>query len=276
VNSKKLADAKGVLELSLLDEILKKKEKTDYHYPRDRYPYIIELMKKFELCYEIDEETVLIPDLLEVQEPEIDFDYDKSLRFLIEYDFLPKSIMPRFIVKMHKDIKGELRWRTGVVLEDKSFHSTAVIKADERDKKIYIYVNGAQRRDYFSVIRYAFQSINKSFEKLEATEKVPMPDDPAVTVSYEHLIRLEGKDVKEYIPDGAEKEYKVRDLLGTVYVEKKTETESLQLLRKLKEQSDTQETLLKKANDIIQLQPNFFGLGVNLNQLIKKVFAKRK
>ncbi len=275
VNSKKLADAKGVLELGLLEEILKKKEKTDYHYPCDRYAYIIELMKKFELCYEIDEETVLIPDLLEVQEPEIDFDFENSLRFLIEYDFLPKSIMPRFIVKMHKDIKGQLRWRTGVVLEDESFHSTAVIKADERDKKIYIYVNGAQKRDYFSVIRYAFQSINKSFEKLEAIEKVPMPDAAAITVSYEHLIRLERKGREEYIPDGSEKEYRVKELLGTIHVEKKTEKEMLQILRKLRDQSDTKETLLEKANEIVQLQPSVFGFGLNLNKLIKKVFAKK-
>ena len=275
INSEKLAEAKGVLKLSLLDEILEKRKKTDYHYPPDRYPYIIELMKKFELCYEIDGQTVLIPDLLEVQEPRIDFDYAKSLKFLIEYDFLPKSVMPRFIVKMHNDVKRHLRWRTGVVLQDKAFHSTAVIKADERDNKIYIYANGEQKRDYFSVIRYAFLSINRSFEKLDAVEKVPMPDDPTITVSYDHLVRLERKGVEEYIPDGSEKEYKVKDLLGTIYVEKKTEKEILQLLRKLKDQSDNQKTLLKKANDVIQLQPNFFGLGVNLNQVIKKLFPKK-
>lgn len=276
INSEELAEAKGVLELTLLDQILRKKRRFDFRYPADRYPYIIELMKKFELCYEIDDQTVLVPDLLEVQEPEIEFDYEKPLRFLIEYDFLPKSIMPRFIVKMHKDIKGQSRWRTGVVLEDKSFHSTAVIKADERDKKIYIYVNGAQKRDYFSVIRYAFQSINSSFEKLEAIEKVPMPDAAAVTVSYEHLIRLERKAVEEYIPDGSEKAYKVKDLLGTIYVEKKTEKEILQLLKKLKEESDSPETLLKKAEDIIQLQPNLFGMGIDLKKLIKRLFGKKR
>jgi hypothetical protein len=275
INSEKLAEAKGVLKLSLLDEILRKKKETDYHYPPDRYPYIIELMKKFELCYEIDAQTVLIPDLLEVQEPAIDFDYTKSLKFLIEYDFLPKSVMPRFIVKMHKDIKEQLRWRTGVVLEDEAFHSTAVIKVDERDKKIYIYVNGEQKRDYFSVIRYAFLSINSSFEKLKAIEKVPMPDEPTITVSYQHLVTLEKMGVEKYIPDGSEKEYNVKDLLGTVYVEKKTEEEILRLLRKLKEQADTHETLLKKANDIILLQPNFFGVGIDLNKLVKKLFPKK-
>jgi hypothetical protein len=176
---------------------------------------------------------------------------------------------------MHKDIKEQLRWRTGVVLEDEAFHSTAVIKVDERDKKIYIYVNGEQKRDYFSVIRYAFLSINSSFEKLKAIEKVPMPDEPTITVSYQHLVTLEKMGVEKYIPDGSEKEYNVKDLLGTVYVEKKTEEEILRLLRKLKEQADTHETLLKKANDIILLQPNFFGVGIDLNKLVKKLFPKK-
>jgi hypothetical protein len=147
-----------------------------------------------------------------------------------------------------------------------------LVKVDERDKKIYLYVNGEQKRDYFSVIRYAFLTINNSFEKLKVIEKVPMPDDSSITVSYEHLVRLERMGVEKYIPDGSEKEYNVKDLLGTIYVENKTEKEILQILKKLKNQSDSQETLLRKANDIIQLQPNFFGVGVNLNALIKKLF----
>jgi small GTP-binding protein len=166
INSKELAACNGVLRLDLLDEILKKEAEDDYYYPPEKYRYIIDLMKKFELCYEIDRQTVLLPDLLEVQEPDFDFDYDVALKFVIDYDFLPRSVMPRFIVKMHRDIASELRWRTGVVLEEKAFHSTAVIKADEQDEKIYIYVDGEQKRDYFSAIRKTFRDINASFEKL--------------------------------------------------------------------------------------------------------------
>jgi hypothetical protein len=292
INSDQLAKSNGVLKLSLLndilpqkkvkckqsffDKILKHEKETDYYYPPDKYRFIIDLMKKFELCYEIDNETVLLPDLLEVQEPEFGFDYAGALKFVIDYDFLPKSVMPRFIVKMKKDIKNELRWRTGVVLEDKAFHSTAVVKADERDKNIYIYVNGEQKRDYFSVILFNFREINRSFEKLKAIEKVPMPDEPEITVSYEHLIRLEQKGVEKYIPDGSENEYIVKDLLGTIYAENKTGEEILQILRVLKDKSDTEETLRKKANEVIMLKPNVMGLGIDVNNLIKKVVDKEK
>jgi GTPase SAR1 family protein len=228
INSKELAACNGVLRLDLLDVILKKEAESDYYYPSGKYRYIIDLMKKFELCYEIDKETVLLPDLLEVPEPEFDFDYVGSLKFVIDYDFLPRSVMPRFIVKMHKDIASGLRWRTGVVLEDKAFHSTAVIKADERDEKIYIYVDGEQKRDYFSAIRKTFRDINDSFEKLEAKEMVPLPDNDEITIEYEELIgyELEGKD--EFFIGKLRKGYSVKELLNGIEKEeerrKKIET----------------------------------------------------
>ena len=276
INSKDLAQSKGLLKLSLLDKILKQEKKTDYYYTWDKYRYIIDLMQKFELCYEIDCETILIPDLLEIQEPSFDLNYTTALKFLIQYDFLPRSIMPRFMVKMHKCIKPGLQWRTGVVLEDKTFHCIAVIKSDEEEKRIYIYVQGEQKRDYFAAILFTFREINNSFEKLEAIENVPMPDEPNVTVSYKHLIRLEQRGREYYEPDGSEKEYNVKDLLGTVYVKKKSEDEVLQILRKLKEKSDNEETLLQKATNTILLQPNIMGFGINLNNLIKKLFDKDK
>jgi small GTP-binding protein len=226
INSDKLAACKGVLRLDLLDEILKKEAETDYYYPSGKYRYIIALMKKFELCYEIDKKTVLLPDLLEVPEPEFNFDYDEALKFVIDYDFLPRSIMPRFIVKMHRDIKPELRWRTGVVLEDETFHSTAIIKADERDEKIYIYVEGEQKRDYFSTIRKAFRDINDSFEKLEAKELVPLPDNDEIAIEYGELIGYELEERDEYFIGKLRKAYSVKKLLNGIEKEEERRRKS--------------------------------------------------
>ncbi|MBE9593850.1 MAG: TIR domain-containing protein, partial [Proteobacteria bacterium] len=231
INSEELAECSGLLRLELLnkilaqkkekgkprffDKILKHEKEIEFYYPREKYSFIIDLMKKFELCYAINGETVLLPDLLEVQEPEFDFDYDAALKFVIDYDFLPRSVMPRFIVKMHKDIKS-VQWRTGVVLEAEVFHSTAVIKADERDERIYIYVDGEQKRDYFSTIRKTFRDINDSFEKLEAKEMVPLQDNDEISIEYEELIgyELEGRD--EYFIGKLRKGYSVKKLLNGI------------------------------------------------------------
>jgi len=71
-------------------------------------------------------------------------------------------------------------------LEDENFNSSAVIITDNESRRISIYVNGEQKRDYFAVIRKKFQEINNSFEKLNITEKIPLPDKPDITVSYKH------------------------------------------------------------------------------------------
>jgi small GTP-binding protein len=219
ITSKKVADSKGRLKLKLLDEILKKKRETDYYYPIDKYRYIIALMQKFELCYELDSDTVLLPNLMEIQEPSFDFDYTNALEYVIDYDFFPGSIMPRFIVKMYKDIKDELHWRTGVVLEDKAFHSTAAVKSDEEERRIYIYVQGEPKRDYFAVILHALKKINNSFEKLEAIEKMPMPGEPNITVSTRHLIKLKRKGRKNVEPEGTENEFPIDPLIESIVID---------------------------------------------------------
>ena len=153
VNSKEIAESRGVLKPDdMLPEILKQNTERDFYYPPYQYGFFISLMKKFELSYDLDNSTVLLPASLEIQEPNFEFDYEGALKFIIDYDFLPPSVMPRFIVKMNRDIKDDLRWRTGVVLEDKNFNSSAVVRADNEAKRINIYVNGGQKRDYFAVI----------------------------------------------------------------------------------------------------------------------------
>ncbi|MFC2145968.1 COR domain-containing protein [Acidobacteriota bacterium] len=236
INSEILSTGKGVLELRRLGEILKAKkgEKTVYKYPPDKYKYIFQLMKKFELCFPIDEDKILVPDLLEVGEPEIDFPYASALKFRICYNFMPKSVMPRFIVRIHKDIKNKLSWRTGVVLKNNGFNATAVVKADQREKIITIFVEGAQKRDYFAHILHTFREINGSFEQIEVDECIPLPDKPKIAVHYLHLLRLERMGQAEFLPEKAERNYNVKELLEGIKPKKERQKEVEHLLRENK------------------------------------------
>jgi small GTP-binding protein len=276
INSGQVAKCNGVLHTRRLDDILAKKSEKDYEYPRGKYRYIITLMKKFELCYPIDDDSVLVPDLLPIQEPTIQFDYGGALTFIVQYDFLPRGVMPRFIVNMHKDIKENLQWRTGVVLEDNDFQSTAVVKADHEARRMYIYVSGGQRRDYFAVLLAALRRINHSFEKLKTTELVPMPDDPEITANYKQLIQFEKRGIEFYPTGEGDKEYRVKDLLGTIAATDTTQEEILKLLRKLLDENDTPETAARKLSDAFIVQPTIMGVGVDFKKLIQKVLPKKK
>jgi internalin A len=219
ITSKKVTESKGVLKLDMLYEILKQKTKGEFYYPPEQYEFIINLMKKFELSYTLDDNTMLLPSLLEIQEPNFNFNYENVLMFRIDYDFLPLSVMPRFIVRMNQSIKDNLCWRTGVVLEDKVFNSTAVVRADNEAKRISIYVIGRRKRDFFAVILQRFREINKSVEKLKATEKIPLPDEPEVTISYNHLLTLQKRGVEYFVPEGSQEVYSVKELLSTIISE---------------------------------------------------------
>jgi small GTP-binding protein len=197
INSKMLKDKKGVLYKRSLAFILNKEKFEDDDYEKDlkRYKYtkqeqiyVIGLMREFELSYEPDGGQVFVPGLFEEKEPGFDFDYQDSISFYFEYEYLPRPVMPRFIVQRHKDVEGELRWRTGVVLKDEKLQSRALVKADERQRRIYIYVSGRQKRDYLAVIRKTILDINDSFQELDIKEWIPLPDHETIAVEYAELI----------------------------------------------------------------------------------------
>ncbi|MCP5051121.1 MAG: hypothetical protein GY940_28410 [bacterium] len=186
-------------------------------------------------------------------------------------------------MNMHRDIKDRLQWRTGVVLEDTGFGSTAVVKVDHEAKRVYIYVDGGQKRDYFAAILLILRRINHSFEKLKTKELIPMPDDDEVTASYRHLIRLEKKGVEDYYPGESEEEYKVKDLLGTVKKDGPTIEDIFELLKRMVDANDTEDSIARKVNSVISWEPSFLGLKINGTQaadiLIDKalqLFGKKK
>lgn len=197
INSKVLKDKKGVLDKRSLAFILNREKFEDDDYEKDlkrsKYTkqeqiYVIGLMREFELSYEPDGGQVFVPGLFEEKEPEFDFDYVNCIRFYFEYEYLPRQVMPRFIVQRHRDIEGELRWRTGVVLKDEKLQSRALVKTDERQRRIYMYVSGRQKRDYFAVIRKTILDINDSFQELDINEWIPLPDHETIAVEYSELI----------------------------------------------------------------------------------------
>ncbi len=192
LNSHELFQSQGILTLRLLKEILDLPE-----YPKDKRLFIVDMMKKFELCYDIEpDKSFLIPDLLPKDEP-FTGEWDGALAFQYHYNVLPSSIITRFIVRMNAFIHKTV-WRSGVVL--KSGGNTALVKADVEDRKIYISVCGDEntRRDFLSAIRMEFEAIHKTIARIEALEEVPHPAYPELILDYSELIEFERQGVDEF------------------------------------------------------------------------------
>ena len=61
-----------------------------------------------------------------------------------------------------------------------------------------------------------FKAIHSTIPRIVAKEKVPLPDNPDVVVDYLHLRKLEERGHEIYLPEDADDEYRVRDLLDGV------------------------------------------------------------
>ncbi|WP_417917053.1 COR domain-containing protein [Candidatus Electronema sp. JC] len=270
INAELIAAGKGLLRLDALKEILAWQDGDEYRYERNDYIFIINLMKKFELCYELNAKEVLLPQLLDVSEPPFDFKREDALRFVLHYeDFLPPSVMPRFIVKRHHEIKDKLRWRSGVVLQNPMLEATAVVKADVEARRIHIEVTGTQRKAFLTVIMLALREINSGFAGLKVSERVPMPDDQTRSVDCEHLRTLLELKQETYTPEGSKKVYKVRELLDTVDDEK-----MLKILAQAGGEAKDKESFLDVVGKNLKAEPELFGFGINLKVVAEDLWLR--
>src|SRR5262249_7603623 len=99
INDNRLVQGRGVLTRQHLNRIL-----PDDTYPADKKDVIVEMMRRFELCFEFPEakgERWLVPELLLKDEPALDWRERESLNFQYHYDVLPGGLICRFIVRMH-------------------------------------------------------------------------------------------------------------------------------------------------------------------------------
>ncbi len=193
LNARPILDNNGEMTTKMLSEILDASE-----YPSDKRLFIVEMMKKFELCYEIDREKYLIPDLLPKSEPYVgEKEWDNALAFQYYYNVFLSSIITRFIVRLNAYVHKTI-WRSGVVL--KKDGNTALVKADSEDRKVFIWVSGDEhtRRDFLSAIRTEFDAIHKSIIKIEVVQKVPHPDYPNLVLDYAELLQFERDRIKEF------------------------------------------------------------------------------
>lgn len=190
LNSSLVADRKGEIEATDLLQILDSEL-----YPAERHAFLLDLMRKFELCFPYHDEAdkFLIAELLPKQQPlDISRYIQRSaLSFQYRYPVLPEGLVPRFIVRSHALSIDQPRWRSGCVLSWEG--NTALVRAEATDRTIHISVDGpaAGRRRLLAVIRSDFEHIHQSFRfKVEAY--VPWKENGRqLMVHYDKLIAAE-------------------------------------------------------------------------------------
>jgi hypothetical protein len=173
------------------------------------------------LCFPLPgagERHYLIPEALPPSAPYLG-DWKDSLRFRYRYAFLPRGLVPRFIVQAH-DLLAEppTRWRTGAVFKVQG--CPILVQADLDQRRIDLQVAGppARRRGALDVIRHHLETVHKKNPEAAPTALVPLPDQPECDEKYDFLLRLEEQRGPEYRhwPTDANRDYSVAELLNGV------------------------------------------------------------
>ncbi|HAX89251.1 MAG TPA: hypothetical protein DCY91_24085 [Cyanobacteria bacterium UBA11370] len=131
---------------------------------------LLQLMKEFKVCYEIPRRKgeYIAPHLLSPESPPYDWNPENNLILRYNYkNFMPKGILTRFIVEMHKEIENvsdpenALVWRTGVILNDNTARAEVIENYHKRE--IIIRVSGNRPRDLLTIINRKFIEIHDIF-----------------------------------------------------------------------------------------------------------------
>ena len=177
-----------------------------------------QLLFKLDLCYALpgsNGRILIIPELLSENEPDFPWDFKEALNLELKYEILPPDVLPTFIVTMRENIpRPDARyWRQGVILEFDD-HSV-LVRADLLRARIKLSVLGpeSERPKILARVWDALEQVNLRFPALKRKVELPLPDDPLVTVDYEHVLRLESRKEEFYWPPEKDKKYRIADLL---------------------------------------------------------------
>jgi internalin A len=134
---------------------------------------LLALMMKFKLCYELPNErgNYIAPQLLDNDPPPYTWNEKNNLILRYEYEFMPKGILTRFIVDMHRLIEGLNVWGNGVILQGENTHAEIIEIYNQREIKIRL--EGTNKRDLLTLITRQFDDIHRGYHRLQFKTLIP-------------------------------------------------------------------------------------------------------
>ncbi len=143
----------------------------EFAYMQDE---LLRLMLNFQLCYEIpnSEGTYIAPQLLTENQPEYYWVEADNLILRYTYEFMPKGILPRLIVRMRDFITDQsYMWRSGVVLSKDETQAEVIEYYYKREIRIRLV--GKHKRDLLNTVTYELDAIHSSYHRLKYSQLIP-------------------------------------------------------------------------------------------------------
>ena len=249
---------------------------------RSKAKELLELMMEFQLCYQIsDTSEYIAPQLLPAQQPDYTWGKTSNLQLRYRYGFMPKGIITRFIVKMHKYIaEGQtLVWKEGVILEYQD--TKAEVIETYRDNEIHIRVSGSRGKELLTIIAHNIDELNGAFEKIRVDKLVPCNCDECKGLSvpnfyeYSDLDRRRKKGKRTIECKISYDDVDVLKLIDDVFIDRYGDKEEVKRLiakpdlkRAIRLLENMIESDSPEANELLVIQSNFMDSSNKYHQKI--------
>ncbi|MFL0116880.1 COR domain-containing protein, partial [Tenacibaculum maritimum] len=172
----------GAFDFDILEKYLEE-------YNSQQIIYIIELMKKFELCLELNRGNFIIPELLKPSEPEIDFEIEDPISMEYKYDFMPAGIVPRLIVRLRDSlIKGKY-WKSGLYVKHNEDIGAAF--GNQFSKTIKIKVSGESKATLLAIIKRELDIINETLNYPSHKTRIQCNCNKCISSNEPHMFDYE-------------------------------------------------------------------------------------
>lgn len=180
---------KPEIDLASVRALLSAKPQTDelghtLDFPAAKCQVILDAMLHFKLCYVQPGQhgKYIVPGLLPTSAPAAlgTFLARQNTRriFRLRFaEFLPRHVLPEFIVTRHLQIVDALVWQYGVVLKDQGGRTMALLESDYQRREIAITLFGRDVRELLATILADLGAILQRLPQLEWEQELQLPEE---------------------------------------------------------------------------------------------------
>ncbi len=146
----------------------------------DYFEELLQLMRKFELCYQAleNEDLYIVPSLLPDSPPETYAWHSAvALRLHYQYTFMPKDIIARLIVRQHHLLESPpVMWKRGAVFARDGVRVEVAESYRERRISLSAGTGGRHAKELLGLLAGDIDAINRGFyfnERMKVEQKIP-------------------------------------------------------------------------------------------------------
>lgn len=213
----------GIIKINDIVDLLKNPPKSvkNIKYNVTEMPYILGVMRRFEISYAIDDKNEFIPMMCDRNQHEEaeQFLSDNTLEYFMEYEYLPNNVLHKLMIKMQNDLDEQKIWLTGMLLKSREGNISALVRM--HGKKIELFIKSAkpeiyQSKEYLSEIRNYLLAINRELNLIAEDTIVYKEGDLAEEIKYDDLLIYLSASQKEYFSTTFRKQIPIKQILGLV------------------------------------------------------------